>query len=184
MSKYESSMVLTSSIGFTILFICIVGGVTMYTSSSKEYIANTPQSVDKMTKLNEAFRSVMGSKWPYILLTFTILLAIALWFLYMATSTGVVNITLNDVDGHRITVVLTYFTIIFGISMVLLSYKQYQKYKNQQENGADSNYAPSAETQQQQQQILAIFGLLLFIIFGGGYALWYFFFRKPDVVPV
>jgi predicted histidine transporter YuiF (NhaC family) len=117
-------------------------------------------------------------------LTFTILLAIALWFLYMATSTGVVNITLNDVDGHRITVVLTYFTIIFGISMVLLSYKQYQKYKNQQENGADSNYAPSAETQQQQQQILAIFGLLLFIIFGGGYALWYFFFRKPDVVPV
>jgi flagellar basal body-associated protein FliL len=178
------SKVVTSVIGFIFLFICVVAAVTMYTSSSKEYIPNTPQSIDKMTKLNEAFRSALGPKWPYVLLVFTILLGLALWCLYMATATGMVNITLNDTDGHRIGVVLTYLTIIFGISMILMSYKQYQKYKNQQENGADSNYAPSAETEQQQQQILIVIGLLLFVLLGGGYAAWYLFFRKSGDVQV
>jgi hypothetical protein len=163
-----------------IVFFIITIALTLHTSSSNKQIPNSPSSVDKMTMLNEAFISFLGPKWAYVLLAFTILLAISLFFLYtsISKSNGLINVTLNDTNLQRLTLVFTYFTIIFAIFVIVLSYKQYKSYVNQQTYGSNNNYAPTSEEKTQQQELITVVGLLLFILIAGGYSVWYFFFKK------
>ena len=73
-----------SVVGFIVLFVFITAGATYYTSTSGDYVKNDTQSEDKITVLNEAFRSALGPKWPIVILVFIIFVAISLYFLYLS----------------------------------------------------------------------------------------------------
>jgi flagellar basal body-associated protein FliL len=166
-----------SVVGFIVLFVFITAGATYYTSTSGDYVKNDTQSEDKITVLNEAFRSALGPKWPIVILVFIIFVAISLYFLYLSFSNNAISINMSPAGEKRFNTIFFYFTLIFGIFMVLLVVKQYLNYRRT--NSVSSNYIPSQDQNKKDTQILIIIGLLLFVIGGGGYAWWYIF-RKPD----
>jgi len=167
--QYQSTVVTTSLVGFLALFVFIVAGITYYTSTSGDYVPNNQQSEDKITVLNEALRSAFGPKWPYVILGFVIFVAIALYFLYLAMEKNAVSINMSDTAANRFNLIFMYFTIIFGIVMIVLVVKAYLGNKN-----ADvPNYVPTQNQQKSNTQLLTVIGLGLFVVFGGGFAFWY-----------
>ena len=179
--NYQATVVSTSIVASVALFVIIIAGITYYTSTSGDYVVNNQQSQDKITVLNEAFRSALGSKWPYVVLAFTIFVGIALYFLYIAASNNAISINMSDASATTFNVIFMYFTIIFGIFMIVLVVKEYLNYKKQQQTGNTPNYVPSTNQQQQNTKLLTVIGLGLFVIFGGGYAVWYIFKKKQPV---
>lgn len=177
--QYQTTVVSTSVVGFIALFIFIIAGITYYTSTSRDYVPNNQQSQDKITVLNEAFRSVLGPNWPYVILFFLIIIGIALYFLYIAANNNAISITMSELAANRFNLIFMYFTIIFGIFMVLLVLKNYLDYKKQQ-TGNIPNYKPTQDQEQKNTKLITIIGLGLFVIFGGGYAVWYIFMKKTQ----
>lgn len=175
--RYQTTVISTSTVAFLALFVIIVAGITYYTSSSGDYVPNNQQSEDKITVINEAFRSALGPNWPYIILAFVIFMGIALYFLYIAATNNAISITMSDEAAAKFNVIFMYFTIIFGIFMIVLVVKAYLDYKKQQ-SGSLPNYIPSRDQQKKNTQLLVVVGLGLFVIFGGGYAVWYIFTKK------
>jgi hypothetical protein len=175
--KYQTTVVSTSVVGFVALFIIIIATLTYYTSTSGDYVLNNQQSEDKITVLNEAFRSALGPKWPYVILAFTIFVAIALYFLYIAAGNNAISINMSDTAANRFNIIFVYFTIIFGIVMIVLVVKEYLDYKKAQ-TGGSSNYIPTLDQAKKNNQLLVVIGLGLFVLFGGGYAVWYIFMKK------
>lgn len=171
--QYQTTVVSTSIVGFVALFILVFAGITYYTSTSGDYVPNDKVSEDKITVLNESFRSALGQRWPFVILAFIILVAICLYFLYIAANNNAISITMSDPAANRFNIIFTYFTIIFGILMIVLVVKEYRKTQTQ-----IPNYTPSIDQEEKNKQLLTVIGLGLFIILGGGYAVWYIFMKK------
>ncbi len=175
--KYNSTVVNTSIVAVVILFLVVIVCIGLYTSTSGNHVANNPQSEDKITVLQQAFQSILGPRWPYVLLVFAVLLGFGLYFLYLASSSESLIITMSDQAAHRFNIAFIIFIVIFGITMILLSVKQYLDYKKQQSTGNIPNYTPNTAQQKQIMQIMAIVGLGLFVLIGGGLAVWFVFFK-------
>lgn len=161
--------------GIALFFITLTFISIFYTGTAGNHITNTPQSEDKITILEQAMQSVLGSKWPYVLLIFTVLLGLLLYFLYLASSKESLVIQLSEQGEKRFNILITIFLILFGIAMIILVVKQYLEYKKEKDTGDIPNYVPSLAQQKQNMQILAIIGLGLFVLVGGGYGVWYLF---------
>lgn len=169
----EPQVVKTVSIvGGILLFIAIVAGMTLYTSSSTDKIPNDQLSKDKMTALNDALQSALGHNWPYVLLVFVLILGFALFGLYQ----GGFSITLGDTGTNRLTLILWVFTALFAIFISIVAVKDYL-YK-QQNNPVIPNYVPSDDSSSQNKKILELVGLGLFVLIGGGFTVWYLFGTK------
>lgn len=162
-----------SIIGFVALFIITISLVTYYTATGPDRIANTQQSENKMTSLNEALRSAMGNHWPVLLSIMTLLLLAALVCLYLLTGNEPITLNLSDTASQRFNLVAIVFTALFGIFVIVLSIKAYLNYR--QSDNTIPNYRPSDAQSKQNTQILAIIGMSLFILTAVGIGIWYYF---------
>lgn len=160
-----------SIIGWLVLFVIIVAGATWYTNKTSGHVVNNRQSEEKITAIDEAFQSMLGPKWPYVLLVFTIFIGLLLFFLYLASKKEVISINMSDKGVKTFNTIFVIFTIIFGILMVLLAIKDWMEYKNKEQNGDNPNYVPSINQQKKSMQIISIIGLLLLIVILGWYML-------------
>lgn len=166
--EYVNSVKLTSVIGWITLFIGVIGATTWYTTRTSQHVNNDQASQNKISALDEAFQSLLGPKWPYVLLFFTIFLGLCLVLLYTASKKEAITINMSDKASKTLTTVLIVFTVLFSITVIFLTVKQSSK-KND-----IPNYKPSIADQEKLKKIMIIIGLLLFI----GVAIWYFFNRK------
>jgi amino acid transporter len=148
---------------------------TYYTATTSEKIINNQQSKSRLTSLDEAFRSTMGAKWPIVLFIMILIVTIAMLCLYFAMRKQPFNLTVGDGHAHTLNVTFIIFTVIFGIVMVVLAIRQWQKYKKDQDFGNAPNYTPAAQEKKKDLEIAAIIGFGLLLLIGGGLAIWYFF---------
>jgi heme/copper-type cytochrome/quinol oxidase subunit 2 len=158
---------------FGIFLIIVVGVGSWYTSRNTQQIPNTEQSVDKMTKIDEAFTSILGTKWPYVLIILSVMLGCILYLLYLSTSQELFSVTLDEVYGRRITILLGILTGIIAIGLLVLCWKAYQ----QRNSVKVLDYLPDPVQNELQSNLLSIIGLglvLLGLVIG---SIWYFFFR-------
>lgn len=159
-----------------ILFVIgIAAAGTYYTSTTNKEIPNNKRSKDRLNSLDEAMRSIMGPKWPYVLLVMVLLVAMSLFGLYLASKRAGINITLSDQQAHRLNVAFIAFVVIFGIVMLVMTINEYNKYNREQQNGDNPNYKPNIQQRKKDLQIMVIIGGGLLLFIGGGLAIWYFF---------
>lgn len=172
-SSFGSTVWNASLLSGVVLFFVTIVSIGIYTATAGKHIANDSQSEDKITVLQQAFQSFLGPRWPYVLLVFTIVLGLMLYFLYLATTNEVLTINMSDIMARRFNIAFIFFVIIFGISMILLAIKQYLDYRKTQATGNIPAYTPNINQQKTIIQILGIVGLGLFILIGGGFAVWF-----------
>lgn len=178
--QYKNFVVVTSIVSWSVLFVGFIVCLTWYTSSGKGHVSNNQQSEDKMSAINDAMISAMGTKWPVVLLVIVIFIAVCLGALYVASKNNNLNITLSDQSADRFNLIFLVFTIIFSILMVLLAIKEWRTYQQRQDDGDTPNYKPTIEQNKKTQQMMTIVGLGLFVLFGGGFVVWYIFFRNKN----
>lgn len=144
-----------------LLLILLVILLTRRTSSNGNVTVDNEQSQDRITMLNEAMASALGSKWPFVLLFICIMLFALLGMLYMASRNETASINLSDAAARNLSGVMLVFTITLLIVAVVLAIKQYMSDKNKV---VVPNYVPNVDSSNRTKQIASIIALSLFLI--------------------
>lgn len=171
----ENFVLITSVVALFALFSITIGSMTYYSSTSTDYVKNDQISQDKITALNQAFRSALGPKWPYMFLVFITILGIAIFSFYISTKNNAISISMDENHAEKFNIIFMYFVIFFSIFVILLCVKQYLDYRKTKNTAEINNYIPSINLNNTDKQILIILGLILFIVIGGGFAIKYIF---------
>src|SRR5690606_23637167 len=118
----DSDLVLKTSIfGIVLLFIICIVSLTIYTSTTNDVVTNNKASQDKITSIQESMRSAMGDKWPFVLLTITIFIAIILGCIYVAAQKDNISIQINDKYSQSIYITFMIFIILFTTLLIVLA---------------------------------------------------------------
>jgi len=163
-------------IGVVILVTFILLIMWNISNNKKNPILIDQNSTDRMTELNNILTSILGSKWPYLLFLFCIILIIFFYILYILSIKGI-NINIDENHYKLFSILFIIFLVLFVILIIILTVMniQNQKYNNQY---CVQNYKPADDTSSSNMQTLQIIGLSIFILAalgGGGY---YFFFLR------
>lgn len=158
---------------FIVLGAVVMVTIVYYFSNRKNPIVVDQKSEDRMTQLNEAFASAMGTNWPFILLIIGLLVAILLFFIYFSGQKEVI-LDVSGPHSHTIKIIFIVILCLLVVLIVLLSIKQYRNSQNLN----IPNYKPDEEDKKKTNQILAIAGVSLLILFMIVGSVWYFFIRK------
>jgi len=173
--EFRNTAMKWSVIAGVVLLLGVAAAGTYYTSTSKDKIVDNKNSIERMTSLDVAMRSIMGPKLPFILLTMIILVGMILFGLYLGSKGNGINITLSDGYAHTLNVIFTVFVLIFGVVMVVLSYHESKRSQTDQEMGHLTTYEPSVRQRVTNLLMALIIGGTMFILIGGGLLVWYLF---------
>lgn len=162
----DSSFVTASYIGFGIVFVAGLSALTWYTATSKDKVANTSASQNKIDIISESMQTTLGPNWPYVLLMFSVMFVILFYFLYSLGQKDPLIINFSDQGEKRFNFLFFIFIAIFTVIMIILAIRTYLNYRTKQKDPNVPNYVPTQEQDKKNMQIIEIIGLVLFIIVG------------------
>jgi len=170
-------IVISSFVSLFLIIILATIAVTYYTSKVSQLNIDS-NSEDRLTQLNEAMISILGSRWPIVLLVFILVVVILLIFLYISSTREELDINMSDSHAHAFNLIFVIFVAVLFIAVTLLAIKAYRDYENKLQTGNIPNYQPSIDYSTRSKKILELVAVLLVLVVLLVLSVWYFFFRK------
>lgn len=168
-----------SGISISIFLLLTAFFASRYTSTDPRQLPPDQASQDRLTTVSEAFSSLLGRNWPYVLFMFTLFIFLALYLFYLSSRNENVVLTLSDGKAHTLIIILAAFLVLSVVVIIVLLIKSYRNYTQSQSTGNIPNYEPSEADKQKTRQLLMVIGFGLFAVLLGIFSVWYFFYHSP-----
>lgn len=163
------------------IIIIFITGITgsYYTSTDPRKLPSDSDSVDRLTAISEAFTSLLGNNWPYVLLFISFMLIMVIVLFYFANKNESLTLSLSDERAHTLIIVFVVFLVVFTSVVIVLTVKVYREYVQSKTVGNIPNYEPSDEDKDKTKQIILGIGAGLIAVLLIMFGVWYFFYHSP-----